>query len=119
MDKIFNQIISFSGSIDRSLYWKIFIPMLFINFFSFAYASHAYGHGLLLPGVIEGFIQGGRGYEILVPVYWVSYVSIVSLLVRRLRDINASVWWILPSAIHILLLLVVGIVLGLFPRKKE
>lgn len=119
MRDIFNKIISFSGTIDGKTYWLIVIPMWFVCLYSLSYAKFTYQHGVLLPGLIRGFIDGKYGSEFLIPVFWISFIGLISLLVRRLRDINVSVWWALPAATHTLLLTIACVVVGLFPTRKQ
>ncbi|GAA6391945.1 DUF805 domain-containing protein [Megasphaera sp.] len=119
MSEIFNKIISFSGAIDRKTYWLIMVPMWLVNVYSFVNAKFVSGYGGSLPGTIQGFIHGESGSEVMVIIYWISFIGMISLLVRRLRDVNISVWWVLPAIMHTKLLGVTCIILGLLPSRKK
>lgn len=119
MRDIFNKIISFSGTIDRKTYWLLMVPMWVVNMYSLANAKFSNAYGGLFPGLIKGFIYGKYGSEVMIPIFWISFIGIISLLVRRLRDINISVLWVLPAIMHVKLFIITCIVLGLIPTRKE
>lgn len=119
MGDVFNKIVRFSGNIERSLYWKIFIPMLLVNFFSLVYSKTSPGSGFSLVLIIRDLVTNDRVFQLMVPIFAVSVISIISLVVRRLRDINVSVWWVLPASVNVFILWIVGLILCFIPAKKR
>lgn len=96
--KISNGLIGFTGRMERSAFRHRFVLLMFINFFSLGlsmdkHPTHLIPSVMLIVCVISG-------------------ISIISMLVRRLRDINISPLWAIPLCfVNFLLLYIAGIVL--------
>lgn len=101
--KISNGILGFAGRMERAAYRPRFLVMMVVNFVS----------AILLK------IPGGTHteYRILGIVFLVSIILIISMMIRRFRDVKSSPWWILPSVIIFGIFYIVGIVLC-FKKSK-
>lgn len=95
--KISNGLLGFTGRMERSAYRPRFLVMLVVNFAS------------SIPlKLTVGTHTGCRGFEI---AFLVSAVLLISMMIRRFRDIKSSPLWILPSFIFLGIFYAVGIVL--------
>ena len=94
---ISNGLLGFTGRMERSAYRPRFIIMMIINAFS--------GSLLILPGWTH------TEYRVLLIAFLISLLFIISMMIRRFRDIKSSPWWILPSIIIFGIFYIVGIVL--------
>lgn len=99
--KISNGLLGFTGRMERSAYRPRFLVMMVVNLLSGAF--------LKMPG--------GAGHRVLGIVFLVSLILIISMMIRRFRDVKSSPWWILPSVIVFGIFYIVGIVLC-FKKSK-
>lgn len=94
------ELISFYGKIDKTYYKSKIILMLGINFFFGIFMK-------LLHSSPQVTI-----FNLIVPIIFIfSLVSIFSLVVRRLRDINKSIWWVIPGFAFTVLIYILAIYL--------
>lgn len=100
---ISNGLLGFTGRMERSAYRPRFVIMMIINAFS--------GSLLRLPGGTH------TEYRVLGIAFLISLLFIISMMIRRFRDIKSSPWWILPSIIIFGIFYIVGIVLC-FKKSK-
>lgn len=94
---ISNGLLGFTGRMERSAYRPRFIIMMIVNFLS--------GLFLKMPGGTH------TEYRVLGIAFLISLLFIISMMIRRFRDIKSSPWWILPSVIIFGIFYIVGIVL--------
>ena len=99
--KISNGILGFTGRMERAAYRPRFLVMMVVNLLSGAFSKTPWG----------------TGYHVFGIVFLVSLILIISMMVRRFRDIKSSPWWIVPSGIILGILYTVGIALC-FKKSK-
>ena len=96
--KISNGLISFTGRMERSAYRSRFIIMMFVSLFSLCLGMDKKAAPIISSTMLV--------------VSLISCISMLSMGVRRLRDIKLSPLWAIPlSLLHILVFYIVGIVL--------
>ena len=101
--KISNGLLGFTGRMERSAYRPRFIVMMLVNFISLIL--------LKIPGGTH------TEYRVLGIAFLVSIILIISMMIRRFRDVKSSPLWILPSVIIFGIFYIVGIVLC-FKKSK-
>lgn len=102
--KISNGLISFTGRMEKSAYRPRFIITMFASFFSLGFGIDRH-----TPHIIS---------STLLIVSMVACIAMLSMVVRRLRDMKFSPWWGIPlSLLNIVVFYIVGIVLC-FTRGK-
>ena len=96
--RISNELISFTGRMERSAYRHRFVIMMFVNLFSLCFGTDKKASQIISSTMLV--------------VSLISCISILSMVVRRLRDIKLSPLWAIPlSLLHILVFYIVGIIL--------
>ena len=95
--KISNGLLGFTGRMESSAYRPRFVVMMITNLLSGAFTK------------FPGFTR--TGHSIILIVFLISLIVIISMMIRRFRDIKSSPWWILPSVIIFGILYIIGIVL--------
>lgn len=110
MVKVSNKVIGFSGRIPMLEYRPKFFAMMTVN---------------LVSGVFLKSPMGGAGGEnnvivgLMAIFFLFSLLSIISLFVRRFRDIKISLWWLIAVLSFFIMIYVVGIILCFKKGKYE
>lgn len=102
---ISNGLFGFTGRMEKKAYQPKFITMLIINWLSGMFLKM--GGGTIMMHRILGI------------AFLLSLVILISLLIRRFRDIKSSPWWIIPSVIIFGIFYIVGIILCFKDSKYE
>lgn len=100
-----NGLIGFTGRMEKEAYRPKFITMLIINWISAMFLKMS--GGTIMMNRILGI------------AFLLSFVILISLLIRRFRDIKSSPWWVAPSVIIFGIFYIVGIVLCFKDSKYE
>lgn len=106
--EVSNELLSFKGRMERKAFCPRFIVLGLINFFSII-GTKLIGVGVIgLFGKLLFLLSRGNLFAL---AFLVSYAVLISLMIRRFRDIEVSPLWVLPSCVILLVFWVVGIIL--------